>query len=176
MDDDYTLNASVNVYSVATGGYRTIEVAEHAITVIDRHKLPWLVDEMLDPMEATVTEGGMVELEVTIHRNPSDTFVGPAAINSDDVEKRQYSDEEVTVMLSMGAGSTATAADYSIMPASVTFPARTRGSYTASMMVEVMAMEDDDLDDMEMLVLDAEVSGGSRRTGPTRTCTWACRR
>ena len=64
MDDDYTLNASVNVYSVATGGYRTIEVAEHAITVIDRHKLPWLVDEMLDPMEATVTEGGMVELEV----------------------------------------------------------------------------------------------------------------
>ena len=40
IDNDYQLNASVNVYSVATGGYRTIPVTEHAITVIDRHKLP----------------------------------------------------------------------------------------------------------------------------------------
>ena len=160
MDDSYTLNASVNVYSVATGGYRTIPVAEHAITVLDRHRLPWLVDDELDPSMATVAEGGMVELEVTIHRNPSNTFVGPAAINSGDVEKRLYSDEEVTVMLSRGAGSTATAGDYSIMPASVTFPERERGSYTATMMVEVEAMADDELDDMEMLVLDAEVAGG----------------
>ena len=160
MDDSYTLNASVNVYSVATGGYRTIPVAEHAITVLDRHRLPWLVDDELDPSTATVAEGGMVELEVTIHRNPSNTFVGPAAINSGDVEKRVYSDEEVTVMLSMGAGSTTSASDYSIMPASVTFPERTRGSYTATMMVEVEAMADDELDDMEMLVLDAAVAGG----------------
>ncbi|MCY4667747.1 MAG: putative Ig domain-containing protein, partial [Rhodococcus sp.] len=160
MNDSYTLNASVNVYSVATGGYRTIPVAEHAITVLDRHRLPWLVDDELDPSMATVAEGGMVELEVTIHRNPSNTFVGPAAINSGDVEKRLYSDEEVTVMLSMGAGSTTTASDYSIMPAAVTFPERTRGSYTASMMLEVEATKDDELDDMEMLVLDAEVAGG----------------
>ena len=160
MDDSYTLNASVNVYSVATGGYRTIPVAEHAITVLDRHRLPWLVGDELDPSMATVAEGGMVELEVTIDRNPSNTFVGPAAINSSDVEKRLYSDEEVTVMLSMGAGSTTSASDYSIMPASVTFPERERGSYTATMMVEVEAMADDELDDMEMLVLDAEVAGG----------------
>ena len=160
MDDSYTLNASVNVYSVATGGYRTIPVAEHAITVLDRHRLPWLVGDELDPSMATVAEGGMVELEVTIDRNPSNTFVGPAAINSSDVEKRLYSDEEVTVMLSMGAGSTTSASDYSIMPASVTFPERERGSYTATMMVEVEAKADDELDDMEMLVLDAEVAGG----------------
>ena len=64
-----------------------------------------------------------------------------------------------------GAGSTATASDYSIMPASVTFPERTRGAYTASMMVEVEAMTDDDIDDMEMLVLDAELAGAVTANG-----------
>ena len=155
MDDDYKLNASVNVYTVASGGYRTIPVAEHAITVIDRHKLPTLA---VSPATATVAEGGMVELTLTINRNPSNTTVSST-------EQLQYTQEEVTVMLAMGAGSTATAADYSMMPASVTFPARTRGSYTASMMLEVEAMTDDELDDMEMLVLDASVTGGVAANG-----------
>ena len=39
-NDNYALNASVNVYSISSGGYRTIEVASHPIEVIDRHKLP----------------------------------------------------------------------------------------------------------------------------------------
>ena len=155
MDDDYKLNASVNVYTVASGGYRTIPVAEHAITVIDRHKLPTLA---VSPATATVAEGGMVELTLTINRNPSNTTVSST-------EQLQYTQEEVTVMLAMGAGSTATAADYSMMPASVTFPARTRGSYTTSMMLEVEAMTDDELDDMEILVLDASVTGGVAANG-----------
>ena len=155
MDDDYKLNASVNVYTVASGGYRTIPVAEHAITVIDRHKLPTLA---VSPATATVAEGGMVELTLTINRNPSNTTVSST-------EQLQYTQEEVTVMLAMGGGSTATAADYSMMPASVTFPARTRGSYTASMMLEVEAITDDELDDMEMLVLDASVTGGVAANG-----------
>ena len=155
MDDSYTLSASVNVYSVATGGYQTIPVAEHAITVLDRHRLPSL---SVSPPTATVEEGGSVDLRLTINRNPSNTIVGRTGINSA-VEERLYSDEEVTVTLAMGDRSTTSASDYSIMPASVTFPERTRGSYTASMMVEVEALSDNELDDMEMLVLDAEVTG-----------------
>ena len=155
MDDDYMLNASVNVYSVASGGYRTIPVAEHAITVLDRHRLPAL---SVSPATATVSEGGGVDLTLTINRNPSITIVGRTGINSD-VEERLFSDEEVSVTLAMGDGSTATASDYSIMPGSVTFPERTSGAYTASMMVEVEALNDNELDDMEMLVLDAEVAG-----------------
>ena len=162
VDDGYKLNASVNVYSVATGGYVTIPVAEHAFTVIDRHKLP---DLTVSPATATVKEGGKTELTLTINRNPSDTFVGAAAINSNRKEKRQYTDEEVSIMLTMGTGSTAGASDYSIMPASVTFPARTRGAYTASMTAEVTAMSDNELDDMEMLVLNAGVTGAVAANG-----------
>ena len=162
MDDSYKLNASVNVYSVATGGYETIAVAEHAITVIDRHKLP---DLTVSPATATVMEGGMTELTLTINRNPSDTFVGAPAINSSDKEKRQYTDEEVSIMLTMGAGSTAGASDFSIMTNPVTFPKRERGSTTATMKVEVEAMTDDVLDAMEMLVLDAMVAGSVAGNG-----------
>ena len=162
VDDPYKLNGSVVVYSTATGGYETIPVAEHAITVIDRHKLP---DFTVSPATATVTEGGMTELTLTINRNPSDTYVGTPAINSSGKEKRQYTDEEVSIMLDMGAGSTAGASDFSVMTNPVTFPERERGSYTASMDVEVMALDDDELDDGEMLVLDAMVAGAVAANG-----------
>ena len=162
VDDGYKLTASVNVYSVATGGYETIPVTEHAITVIDRHKLP---DLAVSPATATVKEGGKTELTLTINRNPSDTFVGAPAINSSDKEKRQYTDEEISIMLDMGAGSTAGASDFSVMTNPVTFPERKSGSYTASMKVEIEAMADDVLDDMEMLVLDAMVAGKETRNG-----------
>ena len=163
-DDSYKLNASVNVYSVATGGYETIPVAEHAFTVIDRHKLP---DLTVSPATATVAEGGMTELTLTINRNPSNTFVGAPAINSGDEEKRQYTDEEVSVLLSRGTDSTAGASDFSIPPASnpVTFPKWERGPLTASMKVMVEATTDDDIDDMEMLVLDAAVGGSVAANG-----------
>ena len=154
VDNDYELHASVNVYSVSSGGYETIPAASHPIKVLDRHKLPTI---MVSPPTATVAEGSMVELTLTINRNPSNTPV-------DNNEKLQYTQEEVTVMLDMGAGSTAGMADFSAI-APVVFPKRERGSYTASMTVEVMATADNELDDMEMLVLDAMVAGSVAANG-----------
>ena len=162
MNDDYKLTASVNATSVATGGYETISVTEHAITVIDRHKLPTL---SVSPMEDTVMEGEKTELTLTIDRNPHDTYVGAPAINSGDSEKRQYTSEEVSVMLDMGAGSTVDTSDYSIMVDgmmmnSVTIPEHNgRAPWRQTATVEVMATDDDVIDDMEMLVLDAEMTG-----------------
>ena len=157
MDDEYQLQATVNPYSLASGTDTTVNPTSHKITVLDVHKLPTL---MVSPATATLQEGTdeKTELTLTINRNPANTTVSST-------EKLQYTQEEVTVMLSMGAGSTASASDYSIMPASVTFPKRERGSYTASMTVEVEALPDEDLDDMEMLVLDAEVAGGVAANG-----------
>ena len=154
VDDEYELQASVNVYSLASGGYETIPAATHSIKVLDRHKLPTL---MVSPATATVAEGGMVELTLTINRNPSNTTVSST-------EKLQYTQEEVSVMLDMGMGSTASRNDFSPVE-SVVFPKRERGSYTASMTVEVMATADNELDDMEMLVLDAMVAGSVAANG-----------
>ena len=157
MDDEYQLQATVNPYSLASGTDTTVEATSHRITVLDVHKLPTL---MVSPATATLKEGAdeKTELTLTINRNPANTTVSST-------EKLQYTQEEVTVMLAMGAGSTADASDYSIMPASVTFPKRERGAYTASMTVEVEALPDLELDDMEMLVLDAEVAGGVAANG-----------
>ena len=155
VDDEYELQASVNVYSVSSGGYRTIEGASHQITVIDRHKLP---EVTVSPKTGTVEEGGTIELTVTINRNPSNTPVSST-------EKLQYTQEEVSVMLDMGAGSTAGAADFSVMTNPVVFPKRERGAYTAEKTVEVMATADDEVDDMEMLVLDAMVAGAVAANG-----------
>ncbi len=150
MDDDYMLEASVNAYSLTSGGYRTVPVTTHAIKVLDRHKLPELT---VSPKTGTVEEGDEIELTLTINRNPANTTVSST-------EKLQYTQEEVTVMLTMGAGSTVKGApDFSVMTNPVTFPERERGSYTAEMKVKVKALEDDELDDMEMLVLDAMVAG-----------------
>ena len=162
VNNSYKLKASVNSYSVASGGYEAIPVAEHEILVLDRHKLPKLT---ISPQTATVKEGGKAELALTINRNPADTIVKPSGENSNNVEKRQYTDEEVTIMLTMGAGSTAGASDFSVMTNPVTFPERKSGSFAAEMTVEVMALDDDELDDMEMLVLDAMVSGAESDDG-----------
>ena len=153
-NNDYQLQATVNPYSLASGTDTTVEPTSHMIKVLDVHKLP---DVSVSSATDTVAEGEKVELVVMIDRNPANTTVGP--------EKLEYTQEEVTVMLAMGAGSTADASDYSIMPASVTFPKRERGSYTASMTVEVQALPDEELDDMEMLVLDAEVAGADVANG-----------
>ena len=155
VDDDYELHASVNVYSVASGGYETISVAKHAIKVVDRHKLPAL---MVSPTTGTVKEGGMIELTLTINRNPPNTTVSST-------EKLQYTQEEVSIMLDMGAGSTAGASDFSVMTNPVVFPKRERGSFTATKTVEVMATADNELDGGEMLVLDAMVAGAVAANG-----------
>ena len=68
-------------------------------------------------------------------------------------------------MLDMGAGSTAGASDFSVMTNPVTFPERTGGGFSAAMKVEVMATADGELEDMEMLVLDAMVAGSDARNG-----------
>ena len=154
VDDDYELQASVNVYSVSSGGYRTIEGASHPITVLDRHKLP---EVTVSPKTGTVEEGGTIELTVRINRNPSNT-----PVNNE--EKLQYTQEEVTVMLDMGMGSTASRNDFSPVE-SVVFPKRERGAYTAEKTVEVMVTADNELDDMEVLVLDAMVAGADTKNG-----------
>ena len=148
-DDDYQMQASVNVYSLASGGYRTIPVETHDIEVLDRHKLPVLT---VSPATGTVEEGDEIELTLTINRNPHNT---PVSSN----ERLQYTQEAVTVALTMGAGSSAAVNDDFLLPAPVTFPKRERGSYTTEMKVEVTARADNELDDMEVLVLDAMVAG-----------------
>ena len=155
VDDDYELHASVNVYSLGSGGYETLPATSHPIKVIDRHKLPTL---MVSPATGTVEEGGKIELTLTINRNPSNTPVSST-------EKLQYTQEEVSVMLDMGAGSTAGASDFSVMTNPIVFAKRERGAYTAEKTVEVMATADDVLDEMEMLVLDAMVAGSVAANG-----------
>ena len=114
----------------------------------------------MSPSTGTVKEGGEIELTLMIDRNPANTTVSST-------EKREYTNEEVTVMLTMGAGSTAGASDYSTM--SVKFPARTRGLYTAEMKVKVMALADDEIEDGEMLVLDAMLAGSKTEFGSEKT-------
>ena len=148
-DNDYKLVGTVNVYSLASGGFDAIKAAEHAITVLDIHKLPELE---VSPMEGTVAEGGEIELTVTINRNPHNTI----AVGS---ETRQYTHEAVDVMLTAGAGTTASMGDYRL-PTTISFKEHNKKApWTQEMKVKVMALEDDDLDDGEMLSLDAMVKG-----------------
>ena len=70
-------------------------------------------------------------------------------------------------MLTMGAGSTAGATDFSTT--SVKFPKRTKGLYTAEMKTKVMALADDEIDGGEMLVLDAVLKGSETKNGSEGT-------
>ena len=70
-------------------------------------------------------------------------------------------------MLTMGAGSTAGATDFSTT--SVKFPKRTKGLYTAEMKTKVMALADDEIDGGEMLVLDAMLKGSETKNGSEGT-------
>ena len=60
VDDSYQLEASVNVYSLASGGFDTIPVASHEITVVDVHKIPLIT--MVNPTMGEVAEGGTLEI------------------------------------------------------------------------------------------------------------------
>ena len=149
MDDALQMHAEVVSYDLASGAFDDIGTAIVDFTVIDVHKLPPL---MVSPATGTVAEGGMIELTLTIDRNPANTIV------TDD-EKRQQTAEAIEVMLTAGAGSTAGMSDYDL-PATVEFEKHNgKAPWTQEMMVEVMATEDDELDPMEMLVLDAMVAG-----------------
>ena len=140
-----------------SGAFDDIEASTVDFTVLDLHKLPPLT---VTPMEGTVEEGESIMLELVVDRNPENTRrVGG--------EKVDVTKEALTVMLSMGAGSTASASDYQIMTNPVSIPAYTTGGSTEQKVtVEVMAVADNDVDDMEMLVLDAEVNGTVAAAGP----------
>ena len=154
-DDALQMHAEVVSYDLSSGAFDDIGTARVDFTVIDVHKLPPL---MVSPSTGTVAEGGMIELTLTLNRNPANTIV------TDD-EKRQHTAEAVDVTLKSGAGTSAGMGDYQL-PATVEFEKHNgKAPWVQEMKVEVMALEDNELDDMEMLVLDAEVAGTTAANG-----------
>ena len=150
MDEDYVLEASAVEYSLRSGVENTTPVAEHDIKVIDIHKLPPLA---VSPAEGMVMEEDSVMLTLTIDRNPPDTIRQAG-------EGKEYTSEPVNVMLTANDMSSAGMGDYD-MPAMVSFPEHDgKAPWTQSMMVEVMATMDEDIEmDGEVLYIDAEVDG-----------------
>ena len=144
-DDELELHAQIDSRN------RSMDVEDASVTfeVVDVHKLPMV---MVSPKMDSVNEGEEIELTLTIDRNPPDTI-------RLDPETREHTHEAIDVMLSMGAGTTAGMGDYTL-PSKVTFPEHNKKApWTQTMKVKVMATEDNDLDDGEMLVLDAMVAG-----------------
>ena len=156
-DNELTIHAEVVSFDLTSGAFDDIDTSTVDFTVLDLHKLPPL--DRVTPMEGTVKEGESIMLELVVDRNPATTRrVGG--------EKVDVTKEALTVMLSMGAGSTASASDYQIMTNPVSIPEYKTGATEQKVMVEVMAVADNDVDDMEMLVLDAEVNGTVAASGP----------
>ena len=144
-DDELELHAQIDSRN------RSMDVEDTSVTfeVVDVHKLPKV---MVSPKMDSVDEGEEIELTLTIDRNPPDTI-------RLDPERREHTHEAIDVMLTMGAGTTAGMGDYTL-PSKVTFPEHNKKApWTQEMKVKVMATEDNDLDDGEMLVLDAMVAG-----------------
>ena len=155
-DDPLEMHAEVVSLSLASGAFDDIETDSVPFTVIDIHKLPIV---SISPEMETVEEGDTIELTLMVDRNPSTTIV------TDD-EERQHTSEEVSIMLAMADGSTATDADYRIMTNPVTVEKHNgKAPWIQEMKVEVMALEDDMLDADEMLVLMGEVSGTEAANG-----------
>ena len=151
-DDEYDLRASVNVYSMASGGYEAVEAALHRVNVIDIHKLPWL---SVSPLAATVMEGNEIELTLTVNRNPKNTI-------ATNFETRQYTSEalSITVMPTPSGGN------YTV-PTTVAVPAHNkRAPWTQEVMVTFEAGEDEDVDPDMALTLDFEVNGTVAANGP----------
>ncbi|MCY4574722.1 MAG: fibronectin type III domain-containing protein, partial [Gemmatimonadetes bacterium] len=157
-DVDLTLHAEVISYDLGSGAFDDIQSDTQTFPVFDIHKLPVLDDGMVTPSASTVEEGETFTLKVEIDRNPANT----RRVTSEHVS--DYTLEAVTVMFSTGDGS-AGDKDYEIMTNPVTFP-RVTTPGVQMMEVEVMALEDADLDDMEMLVLDVEINGTVDSYGP----------
>ena len=155
-DNEFTIHAEVVSFDLTSGAFDEIDASTVDFTVLDLHKLPPLT---VTPMEGTVEEGQSIMLELAVDRNPATT----RRISG---EKVDVTKEALTVMLSMGAGSTATASDYQIMTNPVSIPEYKTGATVQKVMVEVMAVADNELDDMEMLVIDAEVNGTVAASGP----------
>ena len=143
------LHVEVVSYAIDSGAYDDVDPQMEEITVYDVHKLPPL---MVAPAEGTVMEGGSIMLTLTIDRNPPNTIAIPG-------ETRQYTSEPVTVMLTANDMSTAGMDDYTL-PMMATFEKHDgKAPWMQSMMVEVMATMDDDIDEDHMLVVNAKVDG-----------------
>ena len=152
-DIDLKVHAEVVSFSLRSGAFDDIQTDSVDLTVLDIHKLPVLLLDTVMPMTADVEEGGEVELTMQIDRNPANTIRRTS-------EGQEYTSEPVTVMFSMGAGSTASAMDYEIMTNPVEVPKHNgRAPWTQDVKVTIMASSDQVLDDMEMLVLAAEIDG-----------------
>ena len=151
-DDEYDLRASVNVYSLAAGGYEAIEAALHRVNVLDIHKLPWL---SVSPSDATVMEGKEMELTLTVNRNPSNTIAV-------DPETRQYTSEA----LSIAVMRTPSGGNHTV-PTTVAVPAHNKKSpWTQMVTVTFEAGEDEDVDPDMALTLDFVVNGTVAANGP----------
>ncbi len=153
------MEAEVIPYALDTGAYEGITSQMEDFEVIDVHKLPELmVSQSMD----TVEEGGEVELELVLDRNPADT-------RRIDPETREHTSEPVQVMLSPGMGTTASMDDYQL-PVTVEFEEfksykDNSNSWLQKKMVKVMVHEDDDIEGGELLVIDAMVSGTKTENG-----------
>ena len=159
-DDKIKLHVEVVDYARDTGAFTAVDEKEIEFTVIDIHKLPKLT---VSPVEDTVMEGDSVMVTVTLDRNPANTIRQAG-------EGREYTLEEVTVMLTPGDMSSAEMEDYDLTPTMLTFDEWDGKVSTAleSMMVEVMAHMDDDIEmgDDDVLMIDAEVDGTMSEYGP----------
>ena len=154
IDDDLELHAEI-----VSRTRDDVDPDTVAFKVMDVHKLPLLT---VSPREGMVDEGGEIELTLTLDRNPPET-------RAVDPEKPLYTSEPIEVMLSGGAGTTAGMSDYQL-PATVKFDEHNKKTpWTQTMTVKVMAREDDELDDGEMLVLDAMVAGTEKENGEEKT-------
>ena len=156
-DDVFQIHAEVVSFDLGSGAFDEIDESTVDFTVLDVHRLPTVT---VSPEESTVEEGESVELTLTLDRNPERDRARRTG-----GEKKDVTSEPVTVMLTMGAGTTADMDDYRL-PATVTFPEHNkRAPWKQDAVVEVMALDDTDLDDMEMLVLDAVIAGTETENG-----------
>ena len=155
-DDDYQMQASVNLYSLTSGGFDTIAVKSAPIKVVDVHKLPWLT---VSPASGTVAEGGTLDLTLKVNRNPANTI-------ATDPEKRQYTSEALTIAVT--AGGNASSSDFTMTPSSISvdeYKHTAAKNWMQEVKVTIAASADEDID-AETLMLDFVVNGTKAENGP----------
>ena len=156
VNNDYQMQASVNLYSLTSGGFDTIKSTSAPIKVVDVHKLPWLT---VSPASGTVAEGGTLELTLNVNRNPADTI-------ATDPEKRQYTSEALTIMVT--AGGNASSSDFTMTPSSISveeYKHTAAKNWMQEVTVTIAASADEDID-AETLMLDFVAHGTKAENGP----------
>ncbi len=146
VDNAYKLVATAIDYSLASGLDNTFKEDEADITLVDIHKLPRLT---VTPATGTVEEGGETKLMLTLDYE----------IREPGVAVQKATTEEVKVMLTAGASSTAGTREYELPATAVSFPKKTGTATTLTMPATIKATMDDVLGEEDMLVIDAAVDG-----------------